>query len=138
MTRKNSQNFDLKVKHKFKIEDRCQRTRENVTLCGVACNSRNNFAFCVWCSDSNFVALKGFNLMNNTIGSQQRLFLRLALVGLEGDLEDPVTKRISIETLNSDQGFIIVCHGDKTKSFTFVGLQVSDDLDVLNSSKGSK
>jgi len=92
--------------------------------------------FCIFFS-SNFVAHKGFILENNTIG-RLLLSLDLALVGLEGHLKDPVAKRVSIETLDGHQGFVIVGHGDESKTFAFVGLQVSDDLDVLDSSKGSK
>lgn len=92
--------------------------------------------FCIFFS-SNLVAHKGFNLENNTIGSLF-LSLRLALVGLEGHLKDPVAKSVSIETLDGNQGFVIIGHSDESKTFAFVSLQVSDDLDVLDSSKGSK
>ena len=59
-------------------------------------------------------------------------------VGLEADLEDSVAQGVTVEGLDGHQTLVIVGHGDKAKSFALVGLQIPDNLDVLNSSKGSK
>lgn len=66
------------------------------------------------------------------------LILCLPLVGLEGDLEHSVAKRVSIERLDGDQCLIVVGHCYKSKALALVCLQVSDHLDILNCSKRSK
>ena len=58
-----------------------------------------------------------------------RLILCLPLVGLEGDLEHSVAKRVSIERLDGDQCFIVVGHCYKSKALALVCLQVSDHLE---------
>ena len=70
--------------------------------------------------------------------SSMFVFLHFVFVGLEADLEDSVAQSVPIEGLDCNQTLIIVGHGDKSKSFTLVGLQIPDNLDVLDSSKGAK
>ena len=56
------------------------------------------------------------------------IILSLSLVGFEGYLEDPVAQSVSVERLNGHQSLIIVGHCNKTKTFAFVCLQVTDHL----------
>ena len=60
-----------------------------------------------------------------------RLILCLPLVGLEGDLEHSVAKRVSIERLDGDQCLIVVGHCYKSKALALVCLQVSDHLEKV-------
>jgi len=64
--------------------------------------------------------------------------LQLALVGLEADLQHSVAEGVAIQTLDSDQGLVIVSHGDEAKSLALVGLQITDHLDILHGSEWSK
>lgn len=52
------------------------------------------------------------------------------LAGLEGNLQHAVTQAVAIKTSNGHGGFIVVGHGDKAKALTFVGGEVTDDLDI--------
>lgn len=61
--------------------------------------------------------------------------LCLQLVGLEGDLEYSVAQGVSIEGLYSHQSLVIIRHGDETEPLAFVGLEISDHLDRLDSSE---
>ena len=54
--------------------------------------------------------------------------LQLALVGLEADLQHSVAEGVAIQTLDSDQGLVIVSHGDEAKSLALVRLQITDHL----------
>lgn len=65
-------------------------------------------------------------------------FLGFPIVGLKADLKDTVAQGVAIEWLDCHQAFIVVGHGDKAKAFTFVGLQIPDDLDILHRAKGAK
>lgn len=62
----------------------------------------------------------------------------MLLAGLEGNLQHAVTQAIAIEASNSHGGFIVVGHGDKAKALTFVGGEVTDDLDVGDSTERPK
>lgn len=52
------------------------------------------------------------------------------LTGLEGNLQHAVTQAIAVKASNSHGSFIVVGHGDKAKALTFVGGEVTDDLDI--------
>ena len=58
------------------------------------------------------------------------------LAGLEGNLQHAVTQAVAIKASDSHGGFIVVGHGDKAKALTFVGGEVTDDLDVGDGAKG--
>ncbi len=58
------------------------------------------------------------------------------LAGLEGNLQHAVAQAVAIEASDSHGGFIVVGHGDKAKALTFVGGEVTDDLDVGDGSEG--
>jgi hypothetical protein len=55
------------------------------------------------------------------------------LVGLEADLQHPVPKRVAVEGLDGHETLVVVGHGDEAEALALVGLQVADDLDVLES-----
>ena len=57
-----------------------------------------------------------------------KIFLRLPLVCFEWDLQDSITKSVTIKGLYCHQSLIIICHRHKSKSFAFVRLQISDHL----------
>ena len=64
--------------------------------------------------------------------------LALMFVSLEGYLEDSVTKGVAIEWLDGHDSLIIVSHCNETKALALIGLKIPDDLNVLNSTEGSK
>lgn len=64
--------------------------------------------------------------------------LSFPVVGLEGNLQDPVSQGIAVEGLDGHQGLLVVGHRHEAKPLTLVGLQVSDHLDVLHCSKWPK
>lgn len=60
----------------------------------------------------------------------------MRFVGLKGDLQYSVSQTGSIEASYCHCGLIIVCHSHKSKTFAFIGVKVTDDLHVGDSSKG--
>lgn len=60
------------------------------------------------------------------------------LAGLEGNLQHAVTQAVAIKASDSHGGFVVVGHGDKAKALTFVGGEVTDDLDVGDSTEGTE
>lgn len=52
------------------------------------------------------------------------------LAGLEGNLQHAVAKAVAIKASDSHGRFIVVGHGDEAKALTFVGGEVTDDLDI--------
>lgn len=60
------------------------------------------------------------------------------LAGLEGNLQHTVAQTVAIEAGYSHGRFIVIGHGDKAKALTFVGGEVTDDLDIGDSAKGPK
>ena len=53
----------------------------------------------------------------------------------EWNLQNTVTQSVTVEWLNGDEGFVVVGHGDKPKSFALVCLQIANDFDALNGTK---
>lgn len=76
--------------------------------------------------------------------------LRFSIVRLEGDLEDPISEGVSVETLNRNQTFFVIRHRHESEPFAlvclqitnhlilFVGLIFPDYLNILNGSKGAE
>lgn len=64
--------------------------------------------------------------------------LHLALVGLEADLQHPVAEGVAVQALDGDQGLVVVSHCDEAEPLALIGLQITDHLDILHCSKGSK
>lgn len=60
------------------------------------------------------------------------------LAGLERNLQHAVTQAVAIEASDSHGCFVIVGHSDKAKALTFVGGEVTDDLDVGDRTEGPK
>lgn len=54
----------------------------------------------------------------------------MLLAGLEGNLQHAITQAVAVKASNSHGCFVVVGHGDKAKALTFVGGEVTDDLDV--------
>lgn len=52
------------------------------------------------------------------------------LAGLEGNLQHAVTQAVAVKASDGHGGFIVIGHGDKAKALTFVGGEVTDDLDI--------
>ena len=48
--------------------------------------------------------------------------LHFALVRLEGDLEDPVTKGVAVQGLDGHQGLVVVRHRDEAEALAFISL----------------
>ncbi len=62
----------------------------------------------------------------------------MLLAGLEGNLQHAVTQAIAIKASDSHGSFIVVGHSDKAKALTFVGGEVTDDLDIGDGAEGPK
>lgn len=60
------------------------------------------------------------------------------LAGLEGNLQHAVTQAVAVKASDSHGGFVVVGHGDKAKALTFIGGEVTDDLDVGDGAEGPK
>lgn len=54
----------------------------------------------------------------------------MLLAGLEGNLQHTVTQAVAIKAGDSHSRLIVVGHGDKAKALTFVGGEVTDNLDI--------
>ncbi len=61
------------------------------------------------------------------------LSLGLPVVGLEGDLEDPVAQRVTVERLYGHQRLLVIGHRDEAEALALVSLQVTDHLKVNSS-----
>lgn len=59
----------------------------------------------------------------------------MLLAGLEGNLQHTVTQAVAIEASDSHGSLVVVGHGDKAKALTFVGGEVTDDLDIGDSTE---
>lgn len=60
----------------------------------------------------------------------------MLLAGLEGNLQHAIAQAVAVEASDGHGSFIVVGHGDKAKALTFVGGEVTDDLDVSDSTEG--
>lgn len=59
----------------------------------------------------------------------------VCFVSLEGDLQDTVTQPVAIETGDGHGRLVIIRHGDEAEAFAFVGVEVTDHLDIIDSAK---
>jgi hypothetical protein len=57
--------------------------------------------------------------------------LRLSVVGLEADLQHPVSERVPVERLDRHETLVVVGHGDEAKALALVRLEVANHLHVL-------
>lgn len=62
----------------------------------------------------------------------------LILVCLEADLKHPIAQCVTIERLYGQHSLLIVGHGDKTKAFAFVALQIAYNLQHVAKIKSKK
>lgn len=62
----------------------------------------------------------------------------MLLAGLEGDLQHAVAQAIAIQAGDGHGRLVVVGHGDKAKALTFVGGEVTDDLDVRDGTERSE
>lgn len=62
----------------------------------------------------------------------------MLLAGLEGDLQHAVAQAVPIQAGDSHGRLVVVGHGDKAKALTFVGGEVTDDLDVCDGAERPK
>lgn len=60
----------------------------------------------------------------------------VGLVGLERDLQDAVAQPVPIETGDGHSRLVVVRHGDEAEALALVGVEVTDDLDVVDCSEG--
>lgn len=60
------------------------------------------------------------------------------LAGFEGNLQHAVAQAVAVKASNGHGGFVVVGHGDKAKALTFVGGEVTDDLDIGDGAKRPK
>ncbi len=58
--------------------------------------------------------------------------------GFERNLKDAVTKRVAIKRLDGYESFVVVGHGDEAEAFALVSLQIANDFDALDSTKGAE
>lgn len=59
----------------------------------------------------------------------------VCLVSLEGDLQDAIAQPVAVETGNGHGRLVVIRHGDEAETFAFVGVEVSDHLDVVDGAK---
>lgn len=62
----------------------------------------------------------------------------VGFVGFKGNLQHSVSQAIPIEAGNGHGCLVIVGHGDEAKSLALVGVEVTDNLDVVHCSKGAE
>ncbi len=68
--------------------------------------------------------------------TQKTVPLLVRLVrGFERHLQDSVSHAVSVQAGDGHCGLLVICHGNKPKPFAFVGVKVTDDLDVGNSTE---
>lgn len=60
----------------------------------------------------------------------------VGLVGLERDLQDAVSQPVPVETGDGHGCLVVVRHGDEAEALALVGVEVTDDLDVVDCSEG--
>lgn len=60
----------------------------------------------------------------------------MCLVSLKGDLQDTVAQPVAVETGDGHGRLVVIRHGDKAKTFAFVGVEVTDHLDIVDCAKG--
>lgn len=59
----------------------------------------------------------------------------MCFVSLEGDLQDTVTQPVAVETGDGHGRLVIIRHGDEAEAFAFVGVEVTDHLDIVDGTK---
>ena len=64
--------------------------------------------------------------------------LFVTLGGLEGHLQDLVSKSVAVETGDSHGRLFVVRHGNEAKALALVGVEISDHLDIGDGTKGPK
>lgn len=62
----------------------------------------------------------------------------VGFVGFKGNLQHSVSQAIAIEAGDGHGCLIVVGHGDEAESLALVGVEVTDDLDVVHCAKGAK
>lgn len=62
----------------------------------------------------------------------------VGLVGLEGDLQHAVAQPVPVQTCDSHSRLVVVRHGDEAEPFALVCVEVSDHLDVVDSTERPK
>lgn len=65
-------------------------------------------------------------------------FLLMSLAGLKGHLQDFVTQPVPIQAMDGHGSLLIIRHGDEPKTFTLVGVEISDHLHVDDGTKRPK
>lgn len=63
---------------------------------------------------------------------------RNRLVRFEWHLQNTIAKRETIERIDRHQRFVIVGHRDKTETFAFLRLKITNDLHVLHGAERSE
>lgn len=56
----------------------------------------------------------------------------MCFVGFERDLQNSVPEAVSVQAGDGYGGLVVVSHGDKTKSFALVCVEVANDLDICD------
>lgn len=56
----------------------------------------------------------------------------MCLVSLEGDLQDPVTQPVAVETSDGHGRLVVIRHCDEAEAFALVGVEVTDHLHVVD------
>lgn len=62
----------------------------------------------------------------------------MCFVGFERDLQHSVPEAVSIQAGDGHGCLVVVSHGDKTKSFALVCVEVANNLDVCHGTKRPK
>lgn len=62
----------------------------------------------------------------------------VSFVGFKGNLQHSVSQAIPVQAGDGHGCLIIVGHGDKAESLALVGVEVTDDLDIIHCTEGAK
>lgn len=62
----------------------------------------------------------------------------MALVGLKGHLQHPVSKPVAIQAGNGHGRLLVISHGNEAEALALVGVEVSNHLDIGDGAKGAK
>ena len=96
-------------------------------VCVPLKDQKRNAVLVVFVSDAVLSSLQKTKATRSGVMEKEMLFspsavLRLAFVGLEGNLKHAIAQRVAIQRLNGDQCLVVVRHRHEAKSFAFIGL----------------
>lgn len=62
----------------------------------------------------------------------------MALASLKGHLQYFISESVPVQAGDGYRCFLVVCHGNKAEALALVGVEISDNLDVSDGTKGTE